>query len=73
MPHTKPDHTEEVVADPTAEEIAAARTLAVNATHPASWVWNESAVSYLPPSNPPDKNQSYMWDEDREEWIAYSG
>ena len=71
MPFTRSDG--EVVADPTAEEIAANRTLAVNATHPASWQWNESAVSYLPPSNPPDKNQPYMWDEGREAWVAYSG
>jgi len=60
-------------ADPTAEEIAANRTLAVNATHYASWVWNEEAVSYLPPSDPPDTNQPYMWDEDITAWVAYSG
>ena len=63
----------DVVAEATAEETAAYRVLARNATHPASWVWNESAVSYLPPSNPPDKNQSYMWDEGREAWVVYSG
>jgi len=63
----------DVVASATAEETAAYRVLARNATHPASWVWNESAVSYLPPSNPPDKNQSYMWDEGREAWVVYSG
>ena len=63
----------DVVAEATAEETAAYRVLARNATHPASWVWNESAVSYLPPSNPPDKNRSYMWDEGREAWVVYSG
>ena len=63
----------DVVASATAEETAAYRVLARNATHPASWVWNEEAVSYLPPSNPPDKNQSYMWDEGREAWVVYSG
>jgi len=63
----------DVVASATAEETAAYRVLARNATHPASWVWNESAVSYVPPSNPPDKNQSYMWDEGREAWVVYSG
>ena len=57
----------------TAEEIAALRTFAVNATHHTSWVWNEEAVSYLPPSNPPDKNRPYMWDEDTTTWVAYSG
>ena len=30
---------------PTAEEIAQARENAFNATHPASWTWNEEAVS----------------------------
>jgi len=59
-------------ADPTPEEIAVRRTLAVNATHYASWVWNEDAVSYLPPSNPPDKT-SHMWDEDTTTWVPYSG
>ena len=63
----------DVVASATAEETAAYRVLARNATHHASWVWNESAVSYVPPSNPPDKNQSYMWDEGREAWVVYSG
>ena len=71
MPHVYPDGTE--VPDHTAEEIAAARTNAVNATHPASWQWNEDKVSWVPPSNPPDKNQSYLWDEDRVAWVAYSG
>ena len=62
---------------PTDEEIAAQvaeiRANAFNATHHASWVWNEEAVSYLPPSDPPDRNQPYMWDEAREAWGAYSG
>jgi len=71
MPFTLP--TGEVIPDDSAEVIAARRTLAINATHPASWQWNEAAVSYVPPSNPPDTNQPYLWDEDREAWVAYSG
>ena len=52
---------------------AANRENALNATHPASWVWNEEAVSFVAPSEPPDSNQPYMWDEGREAWVAYSG
>lgn len=59
--------------DATAEEIAADRTLAVNATHYASWVWNESAVTYLPPSNPPDDGQGYIWDEATTAWVVFPG
>ena len=73
MPHSKPYHTYDVVADLSSDDIAAARTLAVNATHPASWQWNESAVAYLPPSNPPDKNRPYIWNESTRQWDAYSG
>jgi len=59
-------------AEATAETIAANRTSLVNATHYASWVWNESAVTYLPPSNPPDDGNPYIWDEAREAWVAFS-
>ena len=69
MPHV---HQGNTYPDPTAEQIAANRTLAVNATHYASWVWNEDAVSYLPPINPPDKT-SHMWDEATTAWVPYSG
>jgi len=69
MPFTRSDG--EVVADPTAEEIAANRTLAVNATHHASWSWNEEAVTYVPPSNPPDTNYpGYIWDENTTAWVV---
>jgi hypothetical protein len=52
---------------------AVIRTNAVNATHHASWVWNEELVSYVPPSNPPDSNRPYMWNESTRQWDAYSG
>jgi len=70
MPFT--DSEGNTYRDSTPEENAARRTLAVNATHYASWVWNEDAVSYLPLSNPPDKT-SHMWDEDTTTWVPYSG
>ena len=52
---------------------AVIRTNAVNATRPASWVWNEELVSYVAPSNPPDSNRPYMWNESTRQWDAYSG
>ena len=55
-----------------AEDIALIRTLAVAATHHASWPWNEDALTYLPPSNPPDDGNPYIWDEAREAWVAFS-
>ena len=59
--------------DPTAEEIAADRTNAINATHYASWPWNESAKKYIPPIAFPDDGRAYLWDEDNTAWVAYSG
>lgn len=56
----------------THEEFDIRRSWAVNAEHYASWVWNEEAVSYLPPINPPDKT-SHMWDEATTAWVPYSG
>ncbi len=57
----------------TAEEIAANRTLAVNATHHASWPWNEAAVSYIPPIAYPSDGLPYLWDEDTTAWVAFPG
>ena len=57
----------------TSEQLAVIRTAAVNATHYASWSWNEEAVTYLPPSNPPDTNYpGYIWDEGTTAWVAFS-
>ena len=55
------------------EEIALIRTLAFNATHHASWSWNEEALTYLPPSNPPDDGNPYIWNEAGEAWVAFPG
>tara|TARA_R100001086_G_scaffold246707_2_gene179389 strand:+ start:217 stop:417 length:201 start_codon:yes stop_codon:yes gene_type:complete len=60
------------VPDPTAEEIATARTNAVNATHYASWVWNESEIKYIPPIAYPSDGLPYLWDEDTAGWVAFS-
>lgn len=57
--------------DETAEETAARRTSAYNATHYASWVWSESAVSWVPPIAWPSEDLSYLWDEPTRAWVRY--
>jgi hypothetical protein len=61
------------IPDPTTEELAQIRTNAVNAAHPASWVWNEGQVKYIPPIAYPDDGRPYLWDEENRAWAAYSG
>ena len=48
---------------PTQEEIAQARENAFNADCPASWIWDEAAVSYVAPFSPPNDGYPYLWDE----------
>ena len=57
----------------TAEEIAQARENAVNATHPASWTWDEGAVSYVAPVAPPSDGFPYLWDEASTGWTPFPG
>ena len=71
MPRVYPDGTE--LPDLTAEELAAVRTNAVNATHYAPWVRNEDQVKYIPPIAYPDDGRPYLWDEENRAWAAYSG
>jgi hypothetical protein len=56
---------------PTAEEIAQARENAFNANHSASWVWDETAVSYVAPSAPPSDGYPYLWDETTTSWVPF--
>ena len=39
----------------------------------SSWVWNDTAVVWLPPVNYPndydDENPNYDWDEDNQTWV----
>lgn len=58
---------------PTAEEIAQARENAYNADHPASWTWNEEAVSWVAPVAPPTDGFPYLWDETTNGWIPFPG
>jgi hypothetical protein len=56
---------------PTPEQIAEARENAVNASHPASWVWNEELVSWAAPVAPPADGFPYIWNEDTTSWIPF--
>ena len=66
-------HPEENEFILTSEDWAIVRTASMNTTHHASWIWNEDALTYLPPSNPPDDGNPYMWNEATKAWVAYSG
>jgi len=48
---------------PTPEQIAEARENALNASRPASWVWNEELVSWVAPVAPPADGFPYIWEE----------
>ena len=61
----------ENITPPTEEEIAQARENAVNAEHPASWVWDETAVSYVAPTTPPSDGYPYLWDETTTSWVPF--
>jgi hypothetical protein len=60
-----------VVVVLTPEEIAHNRELAVNATHYASWVWNEEQVTYLPPGGWPTDGVGHLWNEDTLSWVPF--
>lgn len=62
---------DENTTPPTAEQIAQAREAAYNSTHPASWVWNEEAVSWIAPIAQPTDGFPYLWDENVNNWIAF--
>ena len=64
------DYDDRLEATP--EEIAANKVLAQNATHHASWQWNEAAVSYIPPIAYPSDGLPYLWDEMTTAWVAFS-
>jgi len=65
--------TSEDQTEPTAEQIAENRTAALNAEHPASWVWDESAVSFVPPIPLPTDGKPYLWDEATRSFIPFPG
>jgi hypothetical protein len=55
----------------TAEEIKEQRDNALNATHPASWVWNEELVSWVAPIDPPTDGFPYLWNDETESWDPF--
>ena len=57
--------------EPTAEQIAQARQSALNATHPASWVWSEETISYIAPVPLPTDGYPYLWDENVVNWSPF--
>ena len=61
----------ENMPEPTAEEIAQTRENAFNAGRPASWVWNEAAVSYVAPVAIPNDGYPYLWDEATTNWVPF--
>ena len=62
---------EQDITPPTAEEIAEMRENAYNADHPATWLWNEEAVSWVAPVDPPNDGFPYIWDETTNGWIPF--
>ena len=58
---------------PTPEQIAEARANALAASHPASWVWNETAVSFVPPVAWPTDGLPKLWDEASQSFIPFPG
>lgn len=65
--------TPEDQTTPTPEQIAENRTSALNAEHPASWVWDENAVSFVPPVPLPTNGKPHLWDEASKSFIPFPG
>jgi hypothetical protein len=55
----------------TPEQIAENRQNALNANHYPSWVWDEAAVSYVPPIPYPTDGNPCLWDEDTLSWTPF--
>ncbi len=64
---------EQDITPPTFEEIAEMRENAYNAEHPATWIWNEEAISWVAPVDPPNDGFPYIWDEATTGWIPFPG
>lgn len=55
----------------TPEQFKARRDAAFNGTVTKGWVWNEEAVSYVPPFPPPDNIYPYLWNEETLQWDPF--
>jgi hypothetical protein len=60
-----------ILTPPTPEQIAEARINALAATHPASWIWDETTTSWAAPTAPPADGLPYLWDETTQTWINF--
>jgi len=58
---------------PTPEQIAENRANALSANHPPSWVWDEAAVSFVPPVAWPTDGLPKLWDEASQSFIPFPG
>ena len=65
--------TQENQTEPTPEQIADHRTAQINAQHPASWVWDENAISFVPPIPLPTDGKPYLWDEESKSFVPFPG
>lgn len=59
------------ITPPTPEQIAEARLNAINATHYGSWSWDEATCTYVPPIQPPNDGNPYVWDETFRQWVNF--
>jgi hypothetical protein len=58
---------------PTELENKEDRDRAYEATHPASWVWDEDVVSWVSPKAYPDDGFPYIWSEEELNWVPFPG
>jgi hypothetical protein len=62
-----------IMTDMTPEELQAYRDSQYASTAPASWVWSEEDMAWLPPIPAPQDNQPYFWNEENQAWDPASG
>lgn len=58
---------------PSEEALAAHRQAQYDATHPASWVWDNHAIIWRAPVDPPADGLPYLWDEEAKCWTPFPG
>ena len=58
------------MTDMTPEELQAYRDAQYASTAPASWIWSEEEMAWLPPIPAPQDNQPYFWNEENKKYIG---
>jgi len=61
------------MTDMTPEELQAYRDAQYASTAPASWIWSEEEMAWLPPIPAPQDNQPYFWNEENQTWDIAPG